>query len=89
VTDGVGQHYEISAGVQRLTWTEQFTAKGGSKQAGAGAGGAVQNQHRLPGGIADRRAVKAQFRQNFAGCESGNPARPNSFRPGCYEFGPA
>jgi hypothetical protein len=33
--------------------------------------------------------VKAQFRQNFAGCESGNPARPNSFRPGCYEFGPA
>jgi hypothetical protein len=60
--------------VERQRWR-----LGGGKQAGPAAGGAVQYQYGLPGGIADRRVVQAQFRQNFAGVKAEVPRNPTHF----------
>src|SRR5271169_6300602 len=59
VADGVGQHYEVLARVQRLTWTKQFTPEGGSKQAGARAGGAMKDQHGMNCLVQVRRWTRA------------------------------
>ena len=49
---------------------EQLAGEGRRQHAGARAAGAVQDQHRLAGRLADRRVVQAQLGHHLAGVEA-------------------
>ncbi len=70
VADPVRQHDEILGGVERFAWAEQLAGEARGQHAGAGAGGAVQDQNRLARRLADGAVVHAQLRHHLAGVEA-------------------
>ena len=69
VADTVREDDEVPVGVERLAGPEQLSGEGRRQHAGRRARRAVQDQHGLAGGLADRRVVQAKLRHDLAGVE--------------------
>ena len=69
VADAVREDDVVLGGVERLAGPEQLAGEGGRQHAGRRARRAVQHQHRLAGGLADRRVVQAKLGHDLAGVE--------------------
>ena len=68
--DRVRQDDEIFRGVERLARRRTARRRRPRQETGAGASGAVQDQHRLAGRRADRRIVQPHFGHHLAGVEA-------------------
>ncbi len=76
--DRIGQDDEIPRRIQGLARTEQLAAEARVEHAAPAAAGAVQDQHRGRGRIAERRIGKAQLGQRFAGGEADIAGDPDT-----------